>query len=324
VNQILGSSADSKEVREMKPRWLLLAVGVICLMVLAPAAALSQGGTEIACGSAVIDGTVGTAEWGDATRLPMRGYYGLHSFDGIPQAHGAGLAGQLHPATNGEETEGWLYLKNDARYLYVGATMDIGDEDPERWGTYLEVAFTDEPCGDPGAWVDDEWDKDFCEDLPGEGWFYAQEGQSGTSHWTLGPTFRPDSEAYGYCQVVEAPQEGVIAKAGRHTADYEMRIDLEGSELNCAGAGDCFRFYAYQGEWFCPPGEAECPEPTEGWVEWPAFDYDPVWEAPDAFGTICLNPCEVEFVPEPGTVLLLGSGLASLAGYAGLRRRERS
>jgi len=32
---------------------------------------------------------------------------------------------------------------------------------------------------------------------------------------------------------------------------------------------------------------------------------------------------EEEFVPEPGTILLLGSGLAGLAGYAGLRWRTR-
>jgi len=32
---------------------------------------------------------------------------------------------------------------------------------------------------------------------------------------------------------------------------------------------------------------------------------------------------EVEFVPEPGTIALLGSGLAGLAGYAALRWRAR-
>jgi hypothetical protein len=34
--------------------------------------------------------------------------------------------------------------------------------------------------------------------------------------------------------------------------------------------------------------------------------------------------CEEEFVPEPGTLALLGSGLAGLAGYATLRWRSRS
>jgi hypothetical protein len=41
-----------------------------------------------------------------------------------------------------------------------------------------------------------------------------------------------------------------------------------------------------------------------------------------AWGTLAIEPCAVEFVPEPGSMVLFASGVAGLAGYVALRLRS--
>jgi hypothetical protein len=50
---------------------------------------------------------------------------------------------------------------------------------------------------------------------------------------------------------------------------------------------------------------------------------DDCWCAEVCWGALELVEVEEEFVPEPGTVILLASGLMGMAGYAGLRLRKK-
>jgi hypothetical protein len=102
---------------------------------------------------------------------------------------------------------------------------------------------------------------------------------------------------------------------------WEVRIDLVNSPLQAA-PGDCVNLGAYVAECeehfglFDGCGEAFWLEGLLAGIG----TFDGGW--PAALELVCLAE-RPEFVPEPGSLLLLGGGLASLAGYAGLRWRAR-
>lgn len=123
-------------------------------------------------------------------------------------------------------------------------------------------------------WIDDEYAAEWCSDEPEEGCFYATEWVWDGEPDTDGPDFLPAAEEDDWYGCGNSSLEpGVVASMGRQSVEWEMRIDLESSHLNCVepGAGDCFRFYADVEEAFCPAEEGEsCTEPWEDGPEWAA------------------------------------------------------
>jgi hypothetical protein len=161
-------------------------------------------------------------------------------------------------------------------------------------------------------------DQDCFECWPGP--WGPEAGQQPTADYVLQAKLSGLDSDYDLCNA------GYLPGSGWEEECFGLEEGMESFLWSLAAGCDAQELCVWLGDLQGPP--VECFDSGFGQLRfkfWQTEDLQvvdgPVW-AYVAFAEEC-EPVEEEFVPEPGTVMLLGSGLMGLAGYATLRWRSR-